>query len=79
MQGWGFSYYELKALGPMAGTLMAPPHCAEKVDTFVSVRHDLGLIRYNSKLPLVVYVPEGVEMKYRLWSADAVATVAELN
>ncbi len=79
VQGWGFSYYELKELGPMAGTLMAAPPGAEKVDTFVSVRHDLGLLRYNSKLPLVVYVPEGVEVKYRLWSADADATTAEVN
>ena len=71
VKGWGYSYYELKAIGPMAGTMMAPQPGAPKVDTFVSVRSDLGLLRYNSKLPLVVYVPEGVEVQYRLWSTEA--------
>ena len=27
------------------------------------------LIRYNSPLPIVVYAPEGVEVRYRIWSA----------
>jgi ecotin len=27
------------------------------------------LIRYNSRLPIVVYVPEGVEVHYRVWQA----------
>lgn len=70
VMGWGYSYYELKTIGPMAGTLMAPMPDAPKVDTFVPVRHDLGLLRYNSKLPVVVYVPEGVEVSYRLWSTE---------
>lgn len=79
IRGWGYSYYELKAIGPMAGTMMAGPPGAPKVDTFVQVRHDLGLLRYNSKLPLVVYVPEGVEVSYRLWSTDAEPTAAKVQ
>ena len=79
VQGWGFSYYELKAIGPMAGTLMAPHPNALKVDAFVPVRNDFGLLRYNSKLPLVVYVPEGVEVKYRLWSTDSEPVAAEVQ
>jgi ecotin len=27
------------------------------------------LIRYNSRLPIVVYAPLGYEVKYRIWSA----------
>jgi ecotin len=27
-------------------------------------------VRYNSRLPLVVYVPEGVIVRYRVWSAS---------
>ncbi|CAA6676569.1 MULTISPECIES: ecotin [unclassified Lentimonas] len=79
IQGWGYSYYELKAIGPMAGTLMAPHPDAPKVNTFVPVRSDLGLLRYNSKLPLVVYVPEGVEVKYRLWSTPAEPIAAAVD
>ncbi|HWD31650.1 MAG TPA: ecotin family protein, partial [Pseudomonas sp.] len=28
------------------------------------------LLRYNSKLPVVVYVPQGVEVRFRIWSAS---------
>jgi serine protease inhibitor ecotin len=29
-----------------------------------------GDIRYNTRLPVVVYAPEGVEVRYRIWSAE---------
>ncbi|MEE4607550.1 MAG: ecotin family protein [Desulfobacteraceae bacterium] len=28
------------------------------------------LIRYNSSLPVVVYAPEGVAVRYRIWNAE---------
>ncbi len=28
------------------------------------------LHRYNSRLPLVVYEPDGVEVRYRIWRGD---------
>ena len=34
-------------------------------------------IRYNSRLPVVVYAPEGVEVRYRIWSAEAGWTPAD--
>ncbi|EAX3797441.1 ecotin, partial [Salmonella enterica] len=30
-----------------------------------------GMLRYNSKLPIVVYTPANVDVKYRIWKADA--------
>jgi ecotin len=71
IKGWGYSYYHLASGGQVAGTLMAVPEGAPKVDRFVTVRSDDAMIRYNSKLPLVVYVPEGFEVRYRVWSAGA--------
>ncbi|EME1734887.1 ecotin, partial [Cronobacter sakazakii] len=29
-----------------------------------------GMLNYNSKLPVVVYAPENIDVKYRLWKAD---------
>jgi ecotin len=29
------------------------------------------LTRYNSKLPVVIYHPENLEVRFRIWSADA--------
>jgi len=67
--GWGFTAYRVGELGPMGGTLMAVDPAAPKVPRFVTLRSDPFLVRYNSRLPLVVYVPDGVEVRYRIWAA----------
>ena len=77
IQGWGFTRYVLKELGPLAGTLMAADPNAPKVAHFIPLGGDPYLIRYNSRLPIVVYVPEGVEVHYRLWTAGEETTVME--
>jgi ecotin len=77
IQGWGFDRYVLSEMGPMAGTLMAVDPNAPKVNRFIMLGGEPGLLRYNSRLPLVVYVPEGVEVRYRLWRADSTLTIAE--
>jgi ecotin len=71
IKGWGFPRYIVSKLGPMAGTLMAIDPTAPKVDRFITLGGDPYLIRYNSGLPIVVYVPEGVEVRYRIWTAGA--------
>ena len=69
--GWGFTQYKVKKLGPMGGTLMAVDPNAKKIERFITVGGGPYLIRYNSRLPIVVYVPEGVEVLYRIWSAGS--------
>jgi ecotin len=71
IKGWGYTRYKLSSLGPMAGTLMAVDPNAPKVARFITVGGGPNLIRYNSRLPVVVYVPEGVEVRYRIWAAGA--------
>jgi ecotin len=70
-EGWGFPYFFLKTAGPAASTLMACPPGTEKRQAFVQVRGEGFLQRYNSKLPVVVYVPDGFEVRYRVWSAGS--------
>jgi ecotin len=70
IQGWGYDRYILKSLGPMAGTLMAVDPNEPKVDRFITLGGEPELLRYNSRLPLVVYLPDGVEVRYRIWRAD---------
>jgi len=77
IKGWGFDRYILRKLGPMAGTLMAVDPEAPKVERFVAIAGEPQLIRYNSRLPVVVYVPDGVEVRYRIWRADAATANAE--
>ncbi len=42
---------------------------APLVDHFVSLGSET-IVRYNSRVPLVVYVPAGVEVRYRFWRAE---------
>jgi ecotin len=69
-QGWGYSYYVLDALRGPASTMMACPPGSPEHEEFVSVTAEmLAALRYNSRVPIVVYVPEGVQVRYRIWSA----------
>lgn len=67
LEGWGYTFYEMTGTGNVASTLMAPPPDAEPVDAFVGGTP--LTIRYNSRLPVVVYAPEGFEVRYRIWAA----------
>ncbi|WP_392888305.1 serine protease inhibitor ecotin [Pseudomonas migulae] len=70
LEGWGYPFYRLeKVIGPMS-TLMACPDGKSRQD-FVPVVGDGFMLRYNSKLPIVLYVPKDVEVRYRIWSASS--------
>ena len=69
-EGWGYSYYVVDGIAGPASTLKACPGEAKAV-RFVQVRLENALLRYNSRLPLVVYVPEGFDVRYRIWRAGA--------
>ncbi len=71
IKGFGYTIYKVNKIGPMAGTLIAVDPNEPKVDRFITLGGEPYLIRYNSKLPVVVYVPEGVEVRYRIWSSGA--------
>lgn len=68
VEGWGYDYYELGQIGPARSTLMACPD-GSRQQAFVPVGGEPMLVRYNSKLPLVIYAPADVEVRYRVWSA----------
>ena len=72
--GWGYNRYILPELGPMAGTLMAVDPDAPLVERFITLGGETPLIRYNSRLPIVVYLPTGVEVRHRLWHAESPPT-----
>ncbi|SFU97435.1 serine protease inhibitor ecotin [Xenorhabdus koppenhoeferi] len=70
LDGWGYNYYKLNKVSGPFSTMMACPS-QEKTRSFVQVY--LGkdaLINYNSKLPIVVYTPKSVKVKYRIWQAS---------
>jgi ecotin len=71
IKGWGYPRYIVSKIGPMAGTLMAVNQDAPKVARFITLGGEPYIIRYNSRLPIVVYVPEDVEVRYRIWTTGA--------
>ena len=75
--GWGYTRYLVRKVGPLAGTLMAIDPSAPKVTRFITLGGEPYLVRYNSRLPIVIYLPEGVEVRYRIWSAGAEASTIE--
>lgn len=69
LEGWGYPFYRLETvIGPMS-TQMACPDGQRKKD-FVPVVGDGFMLRYNSQVPIVVYVPKDIEVRYRIWSAS---------
>ncbi len=69
-EGWGYPYFVLHQAGGPASTMMACPPGEERIEAFVAVRGNGFLQRYNSQLPMVVYVPDGFAVRYRVWAAE---------
>mgnify|MGYP002064584123 CR=1 FL=1 len=65
------------ALPPFDGaTIDAVIKChIDQVEKFVSGTP--LLIRYNSRLPVVIYAPKGFEIRYRIWQTPETTQKAE--
>jgi len=69
IQGWGYPMFVVKELGEMAGTRIGVEG-DRKIKRFITLGGEPQLLRYNSKLPVVVYVPEDAEVRYRIWKTE---------
>jgi ecotin len=70
LKGWGYSYYVFDNVTSPMSTMMACPD-GKKTQKFVTAYlGDDAMVRYNSKLPIVVYTPENTDVKYRIWKAE---------
>ncbi|HDR2781744.1 TPA: serine protease inhibitor ecotin [Enterobacter sichuanensis] len=70
LEGWGYDYYVFDKVTSPVSTMMACPDGKKEKKFVTAYLGDNSLIRYNSKLPIVVYTPENVEVKYRVWKAE---------
>ena len=67
IEGWGFTYHDVEGdLKDAQSTLVGGP--TNPAPRFVAGPH--VTIPYNSRLPIVVMVPEGCELRWRVWRAD---------
>ncbi len=68
LSGWGYTYYEYTGrLDQGYSTRMAPRPGRPPVQAFVSSPE--SVVRYNSRMPLVIYAPAGAEVRYRIYAA----------
>lgn len=72
--GWGYNYFDFKSEGNAAGTLMG---CMDTKTVEKMVYAQPKKVRYNSKLPIVIYAPKGYQVEYRLWKAGDRKTVTK--
>ena len=76
VEGWGYNYFEVSAAGPMFSTKIGVPADQPKVTRFVTMAKT-DPVRYNSKLPVIIYAPADMEIRYRLWQAEPEARKGE--
>jgi ecotin len=65
--GWGFSFWQADGTfdAPLQTRIAGPQDPASRF-----VAGPSQLVRYNSRLPLVVMVPAGCEVRWRVWTAS---------
>ena len=70
VKGWGYPYFKAEIVPHHGSTMMACPPDTKPTQKFISATGEGFRIRYNSKLPVVIYAPDGYEVRYRIWSAS---------
>jgi ecotin len=74
LKGWGYTFYEVTGSDRVMSTRIAAAG-GKQVKKFVQGKP--LQIRYNSRLPIVIYAPKGYEIRYRIWSAPEKLETAE--
>lgn len=65
LEGYGYNYYVFSGADQMISTqMLCPTQAKTKKDIFYNVEK---IMDYNSKLPVVVYVPKGVFINYSVY------------
>ena len=68
LKGWGYTYYKVTGKDIGMSTMMGVPAGTQSIKAFVAGQS--LMIRYNSRLPIVIYAPQGHQIKYRIWRTD---------
>ncbi len=58
-EGWGYDYYVFDKVSSPVSTMMACPDGKKEKKFVTAYLGDAGMLRYNSKLP-IVYTPDNV-------------------
>lgn len=72
VDGWGYNYFTFETNGLIASTRRA---CPDQKPENKLIQAKSIKTRYNSKLPIVVIIPEGYTVSYKLWGSLGVKTL----
>ena len=61
------TFYTAKINGGMMGTLIG---CTDGIKTIKFITISPLKLQYNSKVPIVAYIPKEMDLRYRVWKAD---------
>ena len=67
LEGWGYTYFKVESDDAISSTKMA---CLDSKLERKFITLTPQLVRYNSKLPVVVYIPENFIVKYKIFKAS---------
>ena len=67
LPGWGYSFYHAETKSELAGTRMG---CFEKRKQKKFIHLQPLLIEYNSRIPLVIYIPNNLKLKYKIFQSN---------
>ena len=74
--GWGYDFFVYGKEHPLVATEKACPPDSER-RAFVQAVDANRMLRYNSRIPIVIYTPADMEVRYFLWRTDAEPILAE--
>ncbi|EPF73343.1 ecotin family protein [Acinetobacter rudis] len=80
LKGWGYDYFVVGKADQVISTLMG---CLDNKKTLADIPVVLpageSIQRYNSRLPIVVYAPKDIQIKYKIWKADKIVPAVISN
>lgn len=66
-QGWGYNFYVFRTNGNAMSTMMACPPSSSSRIAFVPAVSAQQTLPYNSRMPLVYYVPKEFSIQYEVF------------
>jgi ecotin len=70
LPGLGTPILRVTNVGPLASTRMACPPGSPLRKVFLPLGEKPVVLPYNASLPIVVYAPKDLEVRWRLWKAE---------
>ncbi|MFZ0408377.1 MAG: ecotin family protein [Cyanobium sp.] len=70
LPGLGYPIYRVRDVGPVVSTRMACPPGSARRKAFVPMGSKPFVVPYNASLPIVIYAPQDLDVRWRLWKAE---------